>query len=101
MSRDPYQIILEPILTEKLNAQKEGSNRVAFRVALDATKPEIRRAVQTMYGEKNKIKATKIHTMIVKGKVKRFGRTMDKRPDIKKAIISLTGEGKIDFFEAT
>ena len=101
MPRDPYEVILEPLVTEKLNAQKEGANRVAFRVALDATKPEIRRAVETMYGEKNKIKVSKVRTMIVKGKVKRFGRTADKRPDMKKAIISLSGEGKIDFFEAT
>ena len=93
--RKHYNIIIEPIITEKSNTQKEEAQQVTFKVPLWATKIQIREAVEKVFEKK----VLDVKTMKVKGKVKRLGRHTGKRPDWKKAIIKLKPGERIDFFE--
>jgi large subunit ribosomal protein L23 len=89
------EIIIRPIVTEKITTLQETHNQVAFVVNKHANKIEIRRAVE----EKFNVKVTKVATLNMQGKLKRMGRFEGKRSNWKKAIVTL-GEGfKIDFFE--
>ncbi len=83
-----YDIILAPVITEKSQRISE-QNQVVFRVRGDATKPEIKEAVQTLFG----VKVQAVNTLNVKGKVKRFRGTVGRRSDFKKAVVTL-GEGQ-------
>ncbi len=83
-----YDIILAPVITEKSQRISE-QNQVVFRVRGDATKPEIKEAVQTLFG----VKVEAVNTLNVKGKVKRFRGTVGRRSDFKKAVVTL-GEGQ-------
>jgi large subunit ribosomal protein L23 len=83
-----YDIILAPVITEKSQRISE-QNQVVFRVRTDATKPEIKEAVQTLFG----VKVEAVNTLNVKGKVKRFRGTVGRRSDFKKAVVTL-GEGQ-------
>ncbi len=93
--RKYYDIIIEPIITEKSNTQKEEAQQVTFKVPLWATKIQIREAVEKVFEKK----VLDVKTIKVKGKVKRLGRHFGKRPDWKKAIIKLKPGERIDFFE--
>ena len=93
--RKHYNIIIEPIITEKSNTQKEEAQQVTFKVPLWATKIQIREAVEKVFEKK----VLDVKTIKVKGKVKRLGRHAGKRPDWKKAIIKLKPGERIDFFE--
>jgi large subunit ribosomal protein L23 len=86
-----YDAILSPIITEKATYLSE-QNKVVFRVANDATKDQIAEAVETLF----KVKVTKVNTLNVKGKTKRFRGTMGRRSDIKKAIVTLAEGQSID-----
>lgn len=86
-----YEIIREPVITEKSTLASEN-NAVVFRVPLDATKPEIKVAVETLFG----VKVDKVNTNITKGKVKRFKGILGKRNDLKKAIVRLQDGENID-----
>ena len=88
-----HQIIRKPLITEKSNMMKESGNVVAFEVAMNSNKIEIRQAVEQAF----KVKVKDVRTVIVAGKVKRFGRTFGKRSNVKKAYVTLA-EGTIDFF---
>lgn len=88
-----HQIIRKPLITEKSNLMKESGNVVAFEVAMNSNKIEIRQAVEQAF----KVKVKDVRTVIVAGKVKRFGRTFGKRSNVKKAYVTLA-EGTIDFF---
>jgi len=90
-----YEIIKRPLITEKTNIQKEIANQVTFEVDRRANRIEIRQAVETAF----KVKVANIQTMQVKGKVKRRGRSVGKRRDWKKAIVTLMPGERIDFFE--
>ena len=90
-----YEIIKRPLITEKTNIQKEIANQVTFEVDRRANRIEIKLAVETAF----KVKVANIQTMQVKGKVKRRGRSVGKRRDWKKAIITLMPGERIDFFE--
>jgi large subunit ribosomal protein L23 len=83
------------LITEKTNIQKEIANQVTFEVDRRANRIEIRQAVETAF----KVKVANIQTIQVKGKVKRRGRSVGKRRDWKKAIITLMPGERIDFFE--
>ena len=85
-------IILSPVITEKATELSEH-NQFAFRVAKDATKPQIRAAVETLFG----VKVTGINTITVKGKVKRFRGQPGRRPDIKKAVVRLDEGQSLDY----
>lgn len=88
-------IIIRPLLTEKMTTLQDVENKVAFAVDKNATKIEISKAVE----ERFNVKVKKVATMNVKGKVKRMGRFQGAKPNWKKAIITLFEGFKIDFFE--
>lgn len=90
-----YEIIKRPLITEKTNIQKEIANQLTFEVDRHANRIEIKRAIEAAF----KVKVASVQTMQVKGKVKRRGRTLGKRRDWKKAIITLMPGERIDFFE--
>ena len=86
-----YDTILAPVITEKATLLSEH-NKVVFRVANDATKDEIASAVETLF----KVNVTKVNTINVKGKTKRFRGIMGRRSDVKKAIVTLADGQSID-----
>jgi large subunit ribosomal protein L23 len=90
----PEQIIKRPLLTEKGTAMGEEGNKVLFEVTMRANKIEIRKAVEKIYH----VKVTTVHTQIVRGKMKRMGRNVGKRPNWKRAIVTLAEGSTIDFF---
>lgn len=93
--KEPHQIIKRPLITEKSTAQKEEANQIAFVVDAQANKIEIRQAVEKLF----KVKVVKVNTMNMLGKKKRWGRFMGKKPDWKKAIVTLREGDRIEFFE--
>ena len=95
MSRDPRQVILRPIMTEKSMRQKEEQNTVTFRVRPDANKVEIRIAVETVFN----VKVASVRTASFEGKLKRMGRHEGQRRDWKKAIVTLQPGHKIELVE--
>ncbi|MDO9460749.1 MAG: 50S ribosomal protein L23 [Alphaproteobacteria bacterium] len=86
-----YDIILSPVITEKATLASEH-NQVTFRVANDATKPEIKEAVERLFD----VKVKAVNTLRQVGKVKRFRGKLGKRSDYKKAIVSLAEGQSID-----
>jgi large subunit ribosomal protein L23 len=95
MKRDPRTIILEPVVTEKTTRRREVKNEVAFKVARDANKIEIRNAVEELFD----VSVRKVRTIAMHGKVKRLGRFEGKRAAWKKAIVTLNEGDVIEFFE--
>ena len=90
-----YDVIKRPIVTEKTTSQKELSNKVTFEVDRRANKIEIKQAVEKLF----KVNVLDVHTMTVRGKVKRLGRFSGKRPDWKKAIVTLKEGETLPFLE--
>ena len=86
-----YQTILAPLVTEKATALSE-QNQFAFRVAIEATKPEIKAAVEELFG----VKVLAVNTLVVKGKSKRFRGRPGQRSDWKKAMVKLAEGQSID-----
>ena len=86
-----YDTILAPVITEKATLLSE-QNKVVFRVAGDASKDEIAAAVEALF----KVNVTKVNTINVKGKTKRFRGIMGRRSDVKKAIVTLAEGQSID-----
>lgn len=93
--KNPYAIVRLPYITEKSTIQKDDLNKIAFKVDCKANKIEIKKAIETIF----KVKVKDVNTVRLTGKVKRLGRNEGKRPDWKKAIITLEKGAKIDFFE--
>ena len=92
------QVLLAPVISEKSTFVGEKSNQVVFRVAGDATKPEIKAAVELMFGKKDrKIEVAGVRIVNVKGKEKRFGRFMGRRRNWKKAYVRLAAGQEINF----
>ena len=93
MSIDPkmYDVILSPVITEKPTALSE-KNKVVFKVARDATKPQIKAAVEKLFD----VKVTAVNTLVRKGKEKRFRGTVGRQSDVKKAIVTLAEGQSID-----
>ena len=90
------KILLAPHVSEKSNRLTDRHNQVAFKVTRDATKPEIRDAVELLF----KVKVKGVTVLNVKGKRKRFGALAGRRSDWKKAYISLEAGHEIDFLGA-
>ena len=86
-----YDVILAPVITEKAN-NITGANQVTFRVPLDATKPEIKAAVEGLFS----VKVNAVNTLVHKGKAKRFKGIAGRRPDTKKAMVTLAEGHRID-----
>jgi large subunit ribosomal protein L23 len=92
--KNPRDIIYRPVVTEKSTGAIED-NKYTFVVDLKANKVEIRQAIETIF----KVKVTRVNTIRVLGKTKRVGRTIGRRPDYKKAIVTLAEGQRIEFFE--
>lgn len=90
-----HDVLLGPLLTEKGTLLKEKENKVLFRVAKGANKIEIKNAVEKMF----KVKVERVATITCLGKTKRMGRYEGKRPDWKKAVVTLREGEKLDFIE--
>ncbi len=87
------QIVKSPLVSEKSAGAADAANQFTFRVVTDATKPEIKRAVELMFD----VEVVQVRVMNVKGKAKRFGRTLGKRNDWRKAMVRLKPGQDIDF----
>ena len=90
-----YNVLVGPMLTERGTLMKEQDNKVLFKVAKEANKIEIKGAVEEIF----KVKVDRVTTMNYKGKKKRQGKHEGKRPDWKKAIVTLKKGEKLDFIE--
>ncbi|WP_096700530.1 50S ribosomal protein L23 [Magnetospirillum sp. 15-1] len=86
-----YDVVRAPVITEKATMGSEF-RQVTFKVPLDATKPEIKAAVEGIFG----VKVTAVNTLITKGKVKRFRGRPGVRSDVKKAVVTLAEGHSID-----
>ena len=94
------QVILAPVVSEKSNFVGEKHNQVVFRVTGDATKPEIKAAVELLFSTKDKkIEVMNVRVVNVGGKEKRFGRFIGRRSDWKKAYVALKAGQEISFAE--
>ncbi len=90
-----YDIIKRPLITEKAVQAKETLDRYYFEVARSANKPAIRQAVEGFFN----VKVDDVRTMTMHGKIRRIGRYSGRRPDWKKAIVTLAKGQKIEIFE--
>lgn len=88
-------LLKKPHLTEKTWGQKEVSNQVTFRVDMAANKVEIKRTIEDMF----KVTVLRVNTIRMHGKNKRMGRFSGKRPDWKKAVVTLKEGDRIEYFE--
>ena len=86
-----YEVLRKPMITEKATMASEA-NAVVFEVAIDATKPLIKEAVEALFG----VKVKAVNTVLTKGKVKRFRGRVGKRADVKKAYVTLEEGNMID-----
>ncbi len=93
--RDPHDIILRPVLTEK-GYDGIADKRYVFEVEIGANKTEIKQALEAVFP----IKVARVNTLRTMGKMKRQGRTQGRTPEVKKAYVTLTEDSKpIEFFE--
>jgi large subunit ribosomal protein L23 len=91
-------ILLSPVVSEKSTYVGEKHNQYTFRVAADATKPEIKAAVEMLFSKKDAaLEVTGVRVANVKGKEKRFGRFIGRRRNWKKAYVSLAAGQEINF----
>jgi len=89
-------VIIKPlIMTEKGETLKEEQNTYLFKVALQATKPEIKAAVEKLFN----VGVSDVNTTVVRGKSARMGRKIGKRPNWKKAMVTLKEGDSLEFFE--
>ena len=93
--KEARSIILKPLVTEKGSKLREKGNKYLFKVANDANRLEIKRAVETIFN----VKVKSVKTMIAHGKIKRLGAFKGPRPDWKKAIVTIEAGQTIDLFE--
>ena len=87
-----YRTIVRPIVTEKTSIAIQERGEYVFEVASDATKPAIRQAIEKLFG----VRVEEVWTMNVRGKPRRVGRTIGKRPNWKKAIVRLREGDRIE-----
>ena len=91
-----FDIIIRPIITEQSMLEME-ENKYTFEVAKTSNKSEIKKAIESIFS----VKVAKVNTMNMRGKVKRQGMNVGKRPDWKKAIVTLTDDSQpIEFFDS-
>ena len=92
---DPYTVIRKPMLTEKCHDMKEKHNQVAFQIDRRANKVQVKEAVEQIF----KVKVKRVNVMNVAGKKQRLGRNMGKRPDWRKAVVTLMPGETIEIIE--
>jgi large subunit ribosomal protein L23 len=90
------KVLIAPLVSEKSTRVADQSKQMVFKVLPDASKPEIRKAVEKMFD----VTVTGVQVMNVKGKVKRFGQSIGRRSDWKKAYVTLAEGSDIDFVGA-
>jgi len=90
-----HHVIKGPIITEKLDQAREKYRQYSFLVDKTATKHDVRAAVQQAF----KVTVTDVRTTIIRGKIKRVGKSIGKRPNFKKAIVTLKEGDAIELFE--
>jgi len=95
MQRDPHTILVRPVLSEKTIALTEDGSRAVFEVALDANKVEVAKAVEKIFD----VKVAKVNTRRVQGKIKRMGKFSGRRPERKRAIVTLAPGHTLNLFE--
>ncbi|NOK61014.1 MAG: 50S ribosomal protein L23 [Chloroflexi bacterium AL-W] len=91
----PHQVIIRPLITEK-NTNLMMYNKYSFEVDRNATKPQIKHAIETIF----KVNVTKVHTMNMRGKMRRRGKNVGYTSSWKKAIVTLIEGDRIDLFES-
>ena len=96
MKRDSFDILLRPLLTEKITGLREHANRVAFAVRPDANRIEIRKAIEVAL----KVKVKSVNVMNVLGKTTRQGKFVGRRASWKKAIVTLHEGEKVELYES-
>lgn len=92
---NPYQIIIRPLITEK-NTNLMSLNKYSFEVATEASKPEIKKAVEDIFN----VQVKAVHTMNVRGKQRRRGREFGYTRSWKKAVVTLADGNRIELFES-
>lgn len=92
--RGPQEIIRAPLISEKGSLLAEGTQQVLFKVQPDANKIEVKSAVEALF----KVKVVKVRMARYLGKIRRVGRNVGRRPEWKKAYVTLREGDKIDFF---
>ena len=92
------KVILAPVISEKATLVGEKHRQVVFEVMPDATKAEIKAAVELLFKDQ-KVEVATVNVVNVKGKEKRHGRFVGRRKSVKKAYVSLKGDGDINFVE--
>jgi len=90
-----HETVVRPLITEKTSAAYQDRGEYTFEVHPDASKPQIRQAIEDLFG----VKVTDVWTSNVRGKLKRMGRTEGRRPNWKKAIVKLREGDTIEIFE--
>ncbi len=93
--RDPREIVIRPVVTERSTELGEDQNAYTFIVSKDANKIEIRAAVERLFG----VKVAGVRTLNYRGKWRRVGRSLGRRPSYKKAIVKLASGERIDVYE--
>jgi large subunit ribosomal protein L23 len=91
-----HEVLVQPLLTEKITALREQTNTVGFVVHPDANRVQIKQAVETLL----KVKVEKVNVLTVQGKVKRLGRFSGRRSDWKKAFVTLKKGEKLELYES-
>jgi large subunit ribosomal protein L23 len=95
MTLHVFQVLRRPLITEKSTFLQDRQNKYAFEVDMRANKVQVRSAVERSFS----VKVTDVNMIMVKGKRKRFGRRITRRPSWKKAVVSLKAGDKIQLFE--
>ena len=93
--RDPRQVIVRPVVTERSTALADAVGKYTFIVSPDSNKIEIKHAVQTLF----EVKVKSVRTAVFRGKVRRMGRSSGQKPGYKKAIVTLAEGERIDVYE--
>ncbi|MDF1485874.1 50S ribosomal protein L23 [Ramlibacter sp. H39-3-26] len=88
-----YQVLVAPIVSEKATMVGEKSNAVTFKVLQDATKPEIKAAVELLF----KVQVKGVSVVNIKGKTKRFGKSIGRRDNVRKAYVTLQAGQELNF----
>ncbi len=96
MKQGLHDVLVRPLLTEKITAMRERGNKVGFVVRAEANRIQIKRAVESAL----KVRVERVNVLNVMGKTKRLGRFAGKRPDWKKAIVTLKEGEKLEMYES-
>ena len=92
---DPRKVLLRPLLTEKATIRREIANEYPFEVDVRANKIKIRNTVEQLFD----VKVTNVRTLSVRGKMKRMGAHQGRRPDWKKALVTLAEGNTLELYE--